>query len=144
MRTSRRLLAVGRLNLPPGAELELRTRIHSILSAMYPHVGALDRREETRYPYVNLIYLTPVAADGVTPCGESIAVRGKNLSERGLGFYHAEPIQHRRMVASLECGAGRWLGVLVDLAWCRFTKEGWYESGGRFLQIVPSPFKKAG
>jgi hypothetical protein len=36
------------------------------------------------------------------------------------------------------------MGVLVDLKWCRFTRHGWYESGGRFLQIVPSPLRQGG
>jgi hypothetical protein len=43
------------------------------------------------------------------------------------------------MIVSLEVGADAWLGFLIDLSWCRFTKQGWYESGGRFRQVVNSP-----
>ena len=25
------------------------------------------------------------------------------------------------------------VNVVVDLTWCRFTREGWYDGGGRFL-----------
>ena len=32
--------------------------------------------------------------------------------------------------------AGGWFGFLIDLTWCRFTRQGWYESGGRFLESV--------
>jgi hypothetical protein len=144
MTTSRLPLAFRRFNLPEGSELELRTRVHTILAALYPQARSLERRQEMRYPYAHLVHLTPVGADGVTPCGESIVVPGKNLSENGLCFHHPEPILHRRMIASLDAGEGRWLGVLIDLSWCRFNKTGWYESGGRFLQLVPSPVKKAG
>ena len=43
------------------------------------------------------------------------------------------------MIVSLESRSGQWLGFLIDVTWCRFTKQGWYESGGRFLQSVLSP-----
>jgi len=48
------------------------------------------------------------------------------------------------MIASLEIGKGRWFGFLIDLNWCRFTKDGWYESGGRFIQTVLSPMERDG
>jgi hypothetical protein len=144
MGTIRLLLPFRRVKLSSGNELELRTRVHGIVSAMYPHGATLERRRETRYPYPKLVHLTPVGDDGCTPAGEPIVVVGKDLAEHGLSFFHPEPIPHRRMIASLDMGRGRWLGVLVDLRWCRFTKAGWYESGGRFLQIVQSPLKQAG
>jgi hypothetical protein len=144
MGTTRILLPFRRVNLSLGTEVELRTRLQSVLSAMYPNGATRERRSEARYPYPNLVHLTPVGDDGYTPCGETMVVVGKDLSENGISFYHPEVIPHRRMIASLDMGRGRWLGVLVDLRWCRFTKAGWYESGGRFLQLVQSPVKRAG
>ena len=145
MPTDRHLLPFQRIHLPSGDELELRTRVNGILSAMYPHGhgSGIERRQEIRYPYPHLVYLSPVGADGVSATGESIVVTGKHLTEHGLTIYHPEPLSHRRMIASLEAGRGRWLGVLVDLSWCRFTDRGWYESGGRFLQLVQSPMRQA-
>jgi hypothetical protein len=26
----------------------------------------------------------------------------------------------------------------IDITWCRFTKPGWYESGGRLMRIAAS------
>ena len=46
------------------------------------------------------------------------------------------------MIASLEVDGGRWSGFLLEIAWCRFTRHGWYDSGGRFLQAVPSPINR--
>ena len=141
MQINRPLLPYRRVNLPTGAELELRTRVQGLLSSLYPLEVTQERRREIRYPYPHQVYLTPVADDDQTPSGDSIVVVGKYLAEHGLSFYHHEPIPHRRMIASLEAGRGRWIGVLIDLSWCRFTKTGWYESGGRFLQLVPSPIR---
>jgi len=56
-----------------------------------------------------------------------------------LGFYHPKPLPHRRMIASFEAGNGNWIAFLIDLNWCRFTRQHWYESGGRFLQSVTPP-----
>jgi hypothetical protein len=117
---------------------EVRTQVWALLSTLYPKVTVVERRRETRYPFPFLIYLTPVD-DAGTPCGESIVVVGKHVSERGLGFYHAKPIAHRRVVASLERPHDGWYAFLIDLRWCRFTRQGWYESGGRFLESVCSP-----
>jgi hypothetical protein len=77
----------------------------------------------------------------VTPVAEPLVVIGKTLSERGLGFYHAEPLPYRRVIASLESPQGAWVAFLMDLNWCRFSRKGRYETGGRFLQAVASPME---
>ncbi len=118
---------------------EIRTQVWGMLTTLYPHNDLIERRRDSRYPFPSLVHLTPVAADGITPEGKTIVVVGKDLSEHGIGFYHQAPLQHRRMIASVECKSGHWLGFLIDVNWCRFTKGGWYESGGRFIQVVLSP-----
>jgi hypothetical protein len=119
---------------------DVRKQVWVLMSELYPKHEIWERRQENRYPFPYLIHLTPVADDGISPQGTSIAVVGKHLSDRGLGFYHPKPLPYRRMIASLESN-GHWFGFLVDLRWCRFTRQGWYESGGRFLQAVPSPIE---
>ena len=119
----------------------VRTQVWALLTTLYPKHEMVERRRDTRYPFPYLIHLTPVGEDGVTPEGETIVVVGKHLSERGLGFFHPKPLTHRRMIASLQAVGGQWMGFLIDLTWCRFTKKGWYESGGRFLDPVLSPME---
>ena len=126
---------------PGGAADDVRTQLWGLLSLLYPKNEVLERRRDSRYPFPYLIHLTPVADDGSTPCGESIVVVGKHVSQRGLDFYHPKPLPFRRMIASLEGTRGQWFAFLIDVNWCRFTKQGWYESGGRFLDAVPSPLQ---
>lgn len=121
------------------AATETRTRVQGLLATLYPRTDFLERRQHTRYPFAQLIHLTPVAPDGITPQGKSIVAVGKHLSERGLGFFHQDPLPYRRMIVSLPSGNGRWVAFLIDLSWCRFTRDGWYESGGRFLDAVDRP-----
>jgi hypothetical protein len=121
-------------------ERDVRRQVIRLMRELCPKQEVLERRHESRYAFPYLIHVTPVADDGITPEGESTVVVGKHISERGLGFYHPKPLPHRRMIVSLEYN-GHWLGFLIDLRWTRFTKQGWYESGGRLLQPVPSPIE---
>lgn len=132
--------------LPEGGSLlddDVRAQVWGLLATLYPKDEISERRQGNRYPFPYLIHLTPVAEGGVTPEGDTLVVVGKHLSERGLGFYHPKPISHRRMVVSLEADNGQWLGFLIDLNWCRFTRHGWYESGGQFIQTVLAPIGPA-
>jgi hypothetical protein len=120
---------------PPDAGV--RAQVNRLLRTLFPSGQLAERRRQQRYPFPHLIRLTPVAEDGVTPLGDPIVAVGKHLSQHGLGFYHPRPLAHRRMIASMEAGDGAWVGFLIELTWCRFTRQGWYESGGRFRQALP-------
>jgi hypothetical protein len=121
---------------------EVQTQVWGLLAALYPRNDVVERRRETRYPFPCLIHLTPVSRDGATPEGETVVVVGRDLSEHGLGFYHQIPLPFRRMIASVECRRGQWISFLVDLSWCRFTRSGWYESGGRLIRTALSPMEE--
>ena len=128
--------------LPDGnvaSDDDIRTQVWGLLTTLYPRAQWTERRRDQRYPFPYLVHLTPVAPDGVTPQGESVVAVGKHLSEQGLGFYHPKPLPYRRMIVSFESGAGSQVAFLVDLTWCRFTRQRWYESGGRFVQTVDPP-----
>jgi hypothetical protein len=127
----------------PQSDEIIRQQVWGVLAGVYPQGRVVERRVDQRFPYPHLLYLTPLAEDGVSPCGESVAVVGKTLSERGLGFFYQQPITHRRMIASLETSQQSWAGFLIDITWCRFSRYGWYESGGRFIQAVASPITRS-
>ena len=131
--------------LPDGglATDDVHTQVWGLISTLYPKNSLLERRRETRHPFPYLIHLAPVGSDGCVSSGETIVVVGKHISPRGLSFYHPKPLPYRRMIASLEGSRGQWFGFLIDLNWCRFTKQGWYESGGRFLETAASPLDSA-
>ncbi len=124
---------------PSGGELSLRQAVRLALFQVQPARLGRERRLETRHPFPHLVYLTPVDTRTLEPCGETIVAVGKHLSDHGLDFFYQDVVPYRRVIASLPRRDGGWLGLLMDLTWCRFTGHGWYENGGRFLKVVPSP-----
>ncbi|HBO45574.1 MAG TPA: hypothetical protein DD670_16920 [Planctomycetaceae bacterium] len=113
-----------------------RSRIAGFLTNFRPRTTSVERRSDQRYPFPHLVHLTPVGEDNTPIEGEMIVVVGRHISERGLGFYHTKPLPYRRMIVAFETSGGNWVRFLIDLTWCRFTRDGWYESGGRFLQAI--------
>lgn len=126
-------------DLSVSAEQAVRQQVWSLLSGLYPVKNRVERRAEQRFPYPYLVRLTPLSPDGLNCLGEPLTVAGKHLSERGLGFYHQQPLPYRRMMASLRGLAQDQVHFLIDVTWCRFTGDGWYDSGGRFLRTLPGP-----
>ena len=121
------------------SETTARESARVLLSRLFPQRKAIERRKEQRYAYPHPIVLTPLAADNRTPTDEAIVVAGKHLSESGLGFFHPSPLPYRRVIASLETPEGGKMAFMMDLNWCRFSRHGWYESGGKFIDVVESP-----
>jgi len=122
---------------------QIRGRVQRIVRQYRYQQTVRDRRDDHREPFPYPIHITPLSDDGQVLLGETIVVLGKHLSERGLDFYYEAPLPHRRVIASWQSSDGTWLSLLLNLRWCRSTKYGWYENGGRFLQVVRSPLDTA-
>jgi len=123
-----------------GQEDPIAAALEQALSATHIIRRGTERRREQRFPYPHPIHLTPIDAPRRGPV-ESLVVIGKQISLHGIDFYHNEPIPHGRVIASLDAGERGWIGLLLELAWCRFSRHGWYDNGGRFLAVVDSPLE---
>jgi hypothetical protein len=117
----------------------IATSVHSALEAIEPGGRGLERRRESRQPYPYPIHLTPYGDDGRPLSRQTFVVIGKHISASGLDFYCRQPLAERRVIASLDCGREGWVGLVLELAWCRFGRHGWYDNGGRFVAQVRSP-----
>jgi hypothetical protein len=138
--------AAGRLAAAPQAKgavllgsADVRDHVWALLSSFKASTRSSERRRNQRYPYPHLIRLTPVDANLQPLDSENLVVAGKNISEQGLCFFHLAPLTLRKAIVSLESGDGQFVSLLMDLTWCRFTHHGWYESGGYFIETVPTP-----
>jgi hypothetical protein len=113
--------------------------IESAVAAVEPFRRSIERRREARYPYPYPIPLTPFLLDGTPDVERTFVVIGKHLAPHGIDFYCRHPLADRRVIASLDCGRDGWVGVVVELTWCRFSRHGWYDNGGRFVAVVEPP-----
>jgi hypothetical protein len=113
----------------------LTIQIEALLTRLHPTVER-ERRHDDRVAIPVLFRLTPFDSDRQPLEQESSIVVGKNISRRGVSFYHEKPITHRRALIELaDPSAGNFVAE-IDVSWCRFTKPGWYESGGRLIRSV--------
>jgi hypothetical protein len=113
----------------------LTTQVEALLSRLYPPVEQ-DRRHDERVAIPVLFCLKPLDIHREPLEQAALIVVGKNLSRRGVSFYHEHPIPHRRALIELvDPSAGTFVAE-IDITWCRFTKPGWYESGGRLMRVA--------
>jgi hypothetical protein len=118
--------------------LDSAALIHQIgdLIARVHQPVAVERRHHQRLAMPVLFQLTPLDTQGEALAELAITVVGKDLSPRGLSFFHSQPLPYRRAIVSLDHPDLGPFAVEVDIRWCRFARAGWYESGGRLLRAV--------
>lgn len=102
-----------------------------------------DRRGGSRTAIPYLFELAPVPGEVPDELAHAMVVVGKDISERGIGFYHQRPIPYRLGVLTFELPDEGPVHLEVDLVRCRFTSLGWYESGGRLLRVASGAFPTA-
>ncbi|MEZ6108878.1 MAG: hypothetical protein R3B96_23050 [Pirellulaceae bacterium] len=102
-------------------------------------LGVEERRRESRRPYSEPLFLTPVDENGAPLTDRSFSVIGRNVSSSGVDFYTYQPVTDRYVIASFPIPEGEWLAFVLHLTWCRFNRHGWYDNGGKFARLVAPP-----
>jgi hypothetical protein len=113
----------------------LTRHVHDLLDSLQPNVS-VERRRYDRCAIPFLFQLTPLDPDGQPLVDQTMTVVGKDISPRGLSFFHEQPLSFRRAIVALEYPDMPRFEAEIDIRWCRFAKVGWYESGGRLLRAV--------
>lgn len=123
----------------PMSDGSVRMQVLGLVASMYAGAGLSDARRSERFAYPRLVYITPTAGDGQPSRVGTFVAAGRHISDTGLGFFHPDPIPFREVIVSLDSEGEDWRSFLMELRWCRFIRQGWYESGGRLLNTVPTP-----
>jgi hypothetical protein len=82
--------------------------------------------------------LTVVPLDDRTenPLGSPLAVVGHDISLAGISFVHDQPLAPRKVAVTFQFEDGTSESILTVLKWCRFRRDGLYQSGGQFVRRV--------
>jgi hypothetical protein len=95
-----------------------------------------ERRAFARIPLPLLLRITPLDETGQRLDHAAMTVVGKDISPRGLSFFHDRPMPHRRVEVTFDHPELGRFTMQVDVGWCQFTGSGWYVSGGRMLRTA--------
>jgi hypothetical protein len=95
-----------------------------------------ERRQFGRIPLPLVLQVTPLDQTGQPLENLAASMIGKDISPRGISFFHEQPLPHRRAIITFEHPDVGQFCLEVDVNWCRFTSPGWYQSGGRLIRSV--------
>jgi hypothetical protein len=107
-------------------------QVEALVAQLNPTVS-VERRSDERVAVPVLFRLTPLDERRRPVECEAVTVVGKNVSPRGLSFYHNQALPYRRALISVQHPTCDVFSAEIDISWCRFTTAGWYESGGRLV-----------
>jgi hypothetical protein len=144
---------------PPLATLTMSTAIVRTPSAIKPPANLVsfvrrrlrdahlqrdvDRREEERHPILVSVFAQPVD-EQYRAIGEPFALVTRDISEKGIGLVHTEPITDNLLALHMSL-AGEEVNVVVRLCWSKALGP-FYYLGGEFvakLTSLPQPEKDA-
>jgi hypothetical protein len=97
---------------------------------------SFERRQYGRIALPLVLQVTPLDQTGQPLKHLSLQVVGKDISPRGISFFHERPLPHRRAIVEFEHADVGQFSFEVDVSWCRFTSPGWYQSGGRLVRAL--------
>jgi hypothetical protein len=94
-----------------------------------------ERRRYGRIPLPLLLQVTPLDQAGQPLENLTTIVVGRDISPRGVSFFHQQPLPYRRVIVAFEHPEVGHFTMEVDVSWCQFTEYGWYVSGGRQVRV---------
>lgn len=92
-----------------------------------------DRRACVRVAANEPMDLVPLSDESAEPMGMPERVICCDISDHGLRIRHRGPLVFRTVGLSFP---GNELQFVTRLKWCRFTRDGQYESGGMFVKVI--------
>jgi hypothetical protein len=110
----------------------------TVVASWHSSFGSLHSRRWHRVAYDKPLLITPLDDLTERPSERAFVAQGRDLSLAGLSFCHPRPLASRKVIVRFraeDASAGD--GILAILRWCRFRRDGSYQSGGQFAGCVP-------
>jgi hypothetical protein len=94
-----------------------------------------ERRREARRIVSTPLDLIPLCDENFTPVCETLRVECRDVSKSGFRIRHGQPLAWRTVGLVFPFDVDQTIWV-TRLKWCRFTRDGLYESGGMVLRAL--------
>jgi hypothetical protein len=118
---------------------EVERLIESLVASWHASAQLLQNRRWHRTPYRKPLVITPMDHEADVASAGSRLATGRDLSAGGLSFLHKHPLPHRIVAITFGLEPDMPTAIVTRLTWCRFTRWGEYQSGGKFLRTIESP-----
>jgi hypothetical protein len=98
----------------------------------------VEKRSSRRFSFRRPITVTPVNNHSGRPDRlKSFSAFGIDISSCGVCFLARQLVPVRKAVLSMEGPTGEIATLLFEPRWVRFTRGGWYQTGGRLVEVLP-------
>lgn len=117
---------------------ELHTCVAMLLESACGIQVPTEKRSHRRYPFRRPLTITPVIEQSGRPDRvQSFPAFGFDISSAGISFLARQLLPSRKAVVTCDGFDDRPVNLLFEPRWVRFTRGGWYQTGGRLLEVLP-------
>ena len=113
---------------------EVEALADRVVASWHSSNASLQSRRWHRAKFDKPLRVTPLDDLLEVPAGVPLAVVGHDISLAGLSFIHDQPLAARKVSVAFQLDDGTCESVLTLLKWCRFRRDGLYQSGGQFVR----------
>jgi hypothetical protein len=115
------------------AQRQIEQAVLRLLSAAR-NAEPIERRSEPRSPFFRPI---SILMDG--PPRRQFSAFSREISKSGIGLLHNMPLDSEEVTLAILGPVGEVCRFRTQIVWCRPCGEGWYLSGGRFIDVLGQP-----
>jgi hypothetical protein len=119
--------------------LEAISRIvNQVVASWHSPLALAEQRRWHRISYDRPAILT-LLDDRTQVAMVHKVVSGRDISPSGFSFTHLDPLACRRAIVTFAFEPDETEAIELRLTWCRFTRAGIYQSGGKFVNPTACP-----
>lgn len=112
-----------------GGEQRARDAVNRVLDKPWPG-GSGERRAASRSPFFGPVTIGLHGAEY-----PKFSAFARDLSPLGIGLLHIMPLERGEVIVTLRREGEPPLALRTQIMWCEDCGDGWYVSGGRFLDV---------
>jgi hypothetical protein len=110
-------------------------RVLSVMNQILDEASlGAERRVGVRTPFFGPVTISLEDAENVR-----FSAFARDVSSLGIGLVHIMPLDRGEVIVRIPLRAGGTVAFRTQIVWCRNFGDGWYASGGRFLDVVSPP-----